>query len=228
MITLSEDFLAKELPVVHVFCHLHCPLSIDVSELGIHIHHVEQDLVDLKHSKHVRATEFEGFSLSIFKLQSIQNGKGDVNLLNRLFQSRAIIVDSYEMVPEETALPDNHMGKGIVLSIDGARSEDGRIWESDLDCLFSMPFGLEIERGRVGISSGSREMDEPHDSLFRASLGNPLSNVNIHILEILLLLKLSPRPNQINNNIRVLDHILNEPLISQIGPELHPSLIYMK
>lgn len=188
-------------PVVDILSDHLEGLRIEVADSGTYTHYVENDLVDFQHGKDMRTTQFVGLPLGLLELERIQHCLGHVVFFDRLLLGGGVIIDDDELVPEEVQLSTHDGGEVIVEAENGARPHDGSVGEGLAYNLFTLRLGLEVQRGRVVICAGSREVDEAMHSMFRAGLGDAFSHLDIDELKILFLLEFVARAEQVDDYV---------------------------
>jgi len=225
MVPFFDDFCSKELPVVNVLAELKGKFPVDISKLGVYFHRIENDVADIKVSQNIRSTKLIGLSFRFLELQSVENTVSDIGFLDRLLQGFTVVVNESHFVEEVGNLSSDDRGEGVVISVDGTRSENGHVGEGLFDDGLSLVLGLEVKGVRVRVGSCCRKVDQSMDSVLGTSLGDSFCDFNIDEFEILSFLEALPGTDKIDNYIGVLDHILDHLLIFEVHVPLQPRLV---
>lgn len=101
------------------------------------------------------AAKFVGLALGVLQFKGVEHAGGYIQYADWLLQGGTVIRHYAEISEEEAELSFNVGGKVVVVAVDRARSEYSDVREHLLNDFLSDGFGLEIERGRVLVSSGS-------------------------------------------------------------------------
>lgn len=137
----------------------------------------------------------------------------------------AVIVCQHELIPKEGKLPSNNGGKVVVKSVDWTRPEDSNVGKNLLNNLFSLGLGLKIKRWRVMLSSSSREMDKPMNSMLGTGFCNPFRDLYVDELEILPFFKFVSGAKEVDYDVGVLDHSFNLILVLVVHGIVKPGAV---
>ncbi len=185
-----EHLSVERLPPLHVVIVVGV-LKLHGGHVGLDLANFEEHVVDFIVGVSVRSAKLVGLSDSLFHLERVHDGKGDIVAEDGL----ALALHAFDL-PKH---PVEHLHVHAPLGSDRrvrvqslhnvSRSKDSDIWADSFDLLLTNPLGSQTLALRVRIGTSGRDVDEALN-LGRVldCLGNSHGHTNVSLLKVLLLL----------------------------------------